>query len=69
VSLGKFIGNKFFEKPEARQAFVKLIRDLDEELKSGDHGWVIGGTQGLEMQLGYLKFGRQREKADMIGTM
>ncbi|KZM27866.1 uncharacterized protein EKO05_0004887 [Ascochyta rabiei] len=69
VTIGRFIGNDFFEKSEARKKFVQLMKDLNTEQVGEDASWVVGETQGLELQLGYLKFGREREKADMVGTV
>lgn len=68
VTLGRFIGNAFFEGPEGRKEFATLVGEINEELRDSDvPEWVVGKNTGLELQLGYLKFGREREKADMLG--
>lgn len=67
VTLGRFIGNTYFDTREARDQFLQLIESLNGELESYRDAWAIGGNESLELQLGYLKFGRERTKADLIG--
>ncbi|KAF9697155.1 hypothetical protein EKO04_004837 [Ascochyta lentis] len=69
ITIGRFIGNDFFETSESRKRFVQLIKDLNMARIREDTAWVVGETEGLELQLGYLKFGRERGKADMVGTV
>lgn len=56
---------------------MTAVRQINAELREewaaegeGDGeggGWVVGGERGLECQLGYLKFGRGAETAEMVG--
>ena len=69
VTIGRFIGNKFFECAESRKEFVKLIQDYNSVQRGNKDLWTVGESQGLEMQLGYLKFGRESSKAEMIGKI
>lgn len=65
-------------KEERVQEWIDLIQDLNRELKSrywGDENdtgserfeWVVGKEKSLEAQLGYIKFGRPRRTALMVG--
>jgi hypothetical protein len=67
ITLGRFVGNAFFEETEERKRFLGLVEEINKGLGGNENTWVVGGEQGLELQLGYLKFGRAREKADMVG--
>jgi hypothetical protein len=67
VTLGRFVGKGFFEMEDQRKKFVELVEEINEELKAEQEEWVVGEKEGLELQLGYLKFGRERGKADMVG--
>ncbi|KAJ8117232.1 hypothetical protein OPT61_g1526 [Boeremia exigua] len=67
ITIGRFIDNKFFETAEARTEFVERVKSFNAAQKEGDHAWVVGESQGLELQLGYLKFGRESSKADLVG--
>lgn len=69
ITIGRFIGNRFFETPEARNKFVQLVKDFNKVQGHDQSAWVVGGSQGLEMQLGYLKFGRESGKADLVGKV
>jgi hypothetical protein len=69
ITIGRFIGNKSFETAESRKEFVHLVQDYNNASRGRQDGWVIGESQGLEMQLGYLKFGRESSKADMVGKV
>ncbi|KAH6616539.1 RNA ligase/cyclic nucleotide phosphodiesterase [Boeremia exigua] len=69
ITIGKFVKNKFFETAEARNKFVKLVKDFNAMQRKGDHTWAVGENQGFEMQLGYLKFGRESSKADLVGEV
>jgi hypothetical protein len=69
VTLGRFVGDEFFASREARQEFVELVEKMNEELGTGRamEDWVLCEEGSLELQAGYLKFGVDREKADMLG--
>ncbi|KAJ4365983.1 hypothetical protein N0V95_000360 [Ascochyta clinopodiicola] len=69
ITIGRFIGNDLFETSESRKGFVQLIKDLNRERLGDDTSWIVGESQGLELQLGYLKFGRERRKAAMVGKV
>ena len=69
VTLGRFVGNAFFEEHEARKRFLRLVEGINHELKAERSGqvWRVGEDEGLELQLGYLKFGANRKQANIIG--
>ena len=67
ITLGRFVRNEFFETREARQKFLTLVEKLNGELQANQDVWRVGEGQGLELQLGYLKFGRGKHKADALG--
>jgi hypothetical protein len=69
VTLGRFVGNEFFGGEEQREEFVRLVENINGDLRAETEDWVVGEREGLELQLGYLKFGREREKADMVGKI
>lgn len=74
VTLARFVGNAFFEWSEAKKEFLALVRCVNDELRGYDDNdggleWVVGEDMGLEVQLGYLKFGRGREEADAVGRI
>lgn len=69
ITIGRFVGNRFFETAETRVKFVQLIKRLNDTLKNEQGGWSVGESHGLEIQLGYLKFGRQSSKADLVGKV
>ncbi|CAE7214403.1 hypothetical protein CFE70_009774 [Pyrenophora teres f. teres 0-1] len=68
VTLGRFIGNEYFKKDKGRTDFLRVVEKINSDLKGLQDEWIVAEEEGLELQLGYLKFGRQREKADIIGT-
>ncbi|EDU51171.1 hypothetical protein PtrSN002B_007672 [Pyrenophora tritici-repentis] len=68
ITLGRFVGNEYFKKDEGRKEFLRFIGKLNANLKEFQDEWAVGKKEGLELQSGYLKFGRQKEKADVIGT-
>lgn len=67
ITIGRFIGNRFFETAEARNRFVQLVKEFNKAQRGDQDAWGVGEKQGLEMQLGYLKFGRESGKADLVG--
>lgn len=70
VTLGRFVGNSFFSSRESREAFVELVSKINKNLWTSNDGskdWVLGEVLSLELQAGYLKFGVERESADMLG--
>ena len=69
ITIGRFIDNRFFETAEARAKFVESVKELNEVLVRNQDGWVVGQDQGLEVQLGYLKFGRESSKANLVGKV
>ena len=81
ITLARFVGtDAFFDRDggdgsAAAQRFVDLIHRVNEGLRvaweagdKDDGSWTVGGEAGLELQLGYLKFGRAREAADAVGA-
>lgn len=69
ITIGRFIGNNFFETAESRQKFIRLVQDFNNASRGQQDGWIVGESRGLEMQLGYLKIGRESIKADMVGRV
>ncbi|KKK26778.1 hypothetical protein ARAM_000381 [Aspergillus rambellii] len=83
VTVGRFINNAFFEgagpdsskeevKRDRMAQWVNLIRQMNEDLKrdyGDDFAWVVGGERPLEVQLGYIKFGRGADQADLVGNV
>lgn len=69
ITIGRFIGNSFFETAGASNKFVQLVKDINDEQESRQGAWAVGESQGLEMQLGYLKFGRESGAADLVGKV
>ena len=79
VTLGRFVGSGFFESQENSDRFLKAIAEINgslvsnagtidlHEKASSPLVWHVGAEISLELQLGYLKFGRGREKASMTG--
>ncbi|KAL3466546.1 RNA ligase/cyclic nucleotide phosphodiesterase [Aspergillus heterothallicus] len=80
VTVGRFIGNSFFEaspqggtmviKRDRMQQWVDLIHQINEDLRReywDELSWVVGAEKGLEVQLGYVKFGRGTDHADLVG--
>ncbi|KAJ5964882.1 uncharacterized protein N7479_004758 [Penicillium vulpinum] len=81
VTVGRFVGNDFFEasggggtidaKRHNMEKWLGLIEQTNEDLQReywGDWVWGVGEEKPLEVQLGYVKFGRQTEKADLMGN-
>jgi hypothetical protein len=69
ITIGRFIDNQFFETAEARAKFVDLVKEFNKVQVREQDGWVVGENEGLEVQLGYLKFGRESSKADLVGKV
>ncbi|KAL4918889.1 RNA ligase/cyclic nucleotide phosphodiesterase [Aspergillus aurantiobrunneus] len=80
VTVGRFIDNAFFEasdqgriveaKRNRMERWVNLIQQINEDLQRehwDELSWVVGGEKALEVQLSYVKFGRQTDKADLVG--
>ncbi|KAF3002083.1 hypothetical protein E8E13_009585 [Curvularia kusanoi] len=67
ITIGKFTDNRFFETTEARRGFVQLIQKFNEVVLKDQDGWIVGENQGLELHMGYLKFGRECGRADLVG--
>ncbi|KAJ4368479.1 hypothetical protein N0V83_006836 [Neocucurbitaria cava] len=59
-TLGRFVGNAFAENEEARSKFVKAVVDINRVLEIESEVWTVGEDDPLELQLGYIKFGRAR---------
>ncbi|GAD99413.1 hypothetical protein TERG_04420 [Paecilomyces variotii No. 5] len=57
------------------EQWVELIHGINEELEKQSEDpilkeqleWVVGQENGLEVQLGYVKFGREAKRAEMVG--
>lgn len=69
ITIGRFIDNKAFDSQVKRLKFVQLVQDLNEAREKKSDSWTVGESQGLELQLGYLKFGRECCKADVVGKV
>jgi hypothetical protein len=67
VTLGQPVGNAFLEKGDARTQLSELVEESNERLREEGGTWKVGEQQGLNMQLGYLKLGRARQKAGLVG--
>jgi hypothetical protein len=68
VTIGRFVDNGFFEAEEQRSEFVGLVDRINKELNAERAEWMGGEEEGLELQLGYLKFGRETGRAEMVGV-
>ncbi|KAL5335285.1 RNA ligase/cyclic nucleotide phosphodiesterase [Aspergillus crustosus] len=81
VTIGRFIDNAFFEasdqdgtvdaKRRRMEDWVGLIKQINDDLQRehwSDLSWAVGKEQGLEVQLGYIKFGRRTDQADLVGS-
>jgi len=66
VTLGRFIGDSWAGEKGKREEFVDLVTRINGELENvgAEEEWEV---DALELQLGYLKFGVEREKAEMLG--
>jgi hypothetical protein len=56
---------------EMMEMWIDKVLEINKELQEQweeEQSWVIGESQGLEAQLGYVKFGRDTEKAEMVGN-
>ncbi|KAH7088078.1 hypothetical protein FB567DRAFT_330966 [Paraphoma chrysanthemicola] len=69
ITLGRFVGNSFFESTKARRDLVELVGKINDDLKTrmGKEDWVLCEEESLELQAGFLKYGVDREKAEMLG--
>ncbi|RAL08449.1 uncharacterized protein BO97DRAFT_376423 [Aspergillus homomorphus CBS 101889] len=55
---------------EVMERLVGLIEEINKELESvswGEFVWEVGRRAALEVQLGYIKFGRRVEEAEIVG--
>ncbi|KAF1999746.1 hypothetical protein P154DRAFT_523066 [Amniculicola lignicola CBS 123094] len=73
VMIGRFVGNNLFDCKEAQLQFLGLIKGINDELigreRSRNHAvWSLGEPVSLELQLGHVRFGRPRERAEMVGS-
>lgn len=70
VTLGRFVGNSFFSAKDSREAFIDLIDTINKDLEASSEdqqSWILCAELSAELQAGYLKFGVERECADMLG--
>jgi hypothetical protein len=67
VTLGRFGGDEWFFHRANRRELAAAVERINQGLGNGDVSWVLGEGVGLELQAGYLKFGVEREKAEMFG--
>ena len=78
VTIGRFIGDAFFREPGAMDKLLAKVAEINRLLRDeywpgadspGSHAlvWRVGEDIPFELQLGYLKFGRSREKASLLG--
>lgn len=57
------------------EQWVELIHGINDELRKQAEdptlrkqlSWVVGQEKGLEVQLGYVKFGRDTDRAEIVG--
>jgi hypothetical protein len=66
VTLGRYVGDGFFDTKERRKEFVDLVRSVSKELESNGAVWVI--EEELELQSGFLKFGVEKGEAESMGN-
>ncbi|KAF2703176.1 hypothetical protein K504DRAFT_393078, partial [Pleomassaria siparia CBS 279.74] len=62
VTLERFVGSAFFDRKE------KLRDGINSALES-NMVWSVVDNASLELELGYLKYGRGTEKADILGQV
>ncbi|OJK01922.1 hypothetical protein ASPACDRAFT_1853959 [Aspergillus aculeatus ATCC 16872] len=58
------------QERRAMERWVGLIMEINEELERecwGQLVWEVGRRTALEVQLGYIKFGRGLEEAELVG--
>lgn len=67
------------QEQEHMQKWIASVSEVNMDLKERYWGnesregkeehfeWVVGSEKSLEVQLGYIKFGRPRERAEMVG--
>jgi hypothetical protein len=53
VTLGRFVGNDLFGGDEQRKEFVRLVENINGELRAEAEDWVVDEKEELELQLGY----------------
>lgn len=84
ITIARFVEDTLFssyvDSPKTREeqvhAWVDLISAVNRDLRrkywgeGGEAGlqWAVGKELGLEAQLGYIKFGRPRRMALMVGS-
>ncbi|RAK75935.1 uncharacterized protein BO72DRAFT_381372 [Aspergillus fijiensis CBS 313.89] len=59
------------QERRAMERWVGLIMEINEELERecwGQVVWDVGRRTALEIQLGYIKFGRGVEEAELVGV-
>lgn len=75
IAIARFVKEPFgLASPKDSTAkgakILKLVEKINDELERTvwpDLFWNLAEEQGLELQMGYLKFGRERELATMTG--
>jgi hypothetical protein len=72
VTIGRFVGgvDALIERNGREgmvQGWLDLVRTINAELDQEDVMWEVGKEKGLEVQAGYVKFGREREMAEQLG--
>jgi hypothetical protein len=67
VTLGRFVGDEFFVDREKRKELAELVERINKDLGEGEVSWVLGEGVQLELQAGYLKFGVEKDQAEMLG--
>ncbi|KAL1859382.1 hypothetical protein Plec18170_002498 [Paecilomyces lecythidis] len=68
-------GDQNQQRVRKAEQWVELIHGINDELEKQSEdpilkdqlGWVVGQENGLEVQLGYVKFGREAKRAEMVG--
>lgn len=73
VTIARFVQEPFGHgdgKLESATAFLNLIETINGGLEKATlppMAWDLEDGPGLELQMGYLKFGRERDLATMVG--
>ncbi|KAF2840181.1 hypothetical protein M501DRAFT_1010364 [Patellaria atrata CBS 101060] len=75
ITFGRFVDTTNFRTEVDMRKFLDLVENLNTEL-STEYGlengspkfeWIVANELSAELQSGYVKFGRAREKATLLG--
>lgn len=67
VSLGRFIGTSSLQDPQSMKSLVNTIQDINARLQEKHIAWRVGEEKPLELQMGYVRYGKPTCEAEMIG--